>query len=542
MIASYKNIIALLLVFFVLTIGASAAFAQSAFDDPETAQSVAAQASGGGATGGLVPSEDTFTTGEITIGSSAQAVVLFTNGTSQTVEFKDINLYPSSNVTATVANNACSQEALTPGAECAIILSIKGVSTGALRVTVLARHDGIKKLVTATVEGMVISSGEEGDEAPILTDLEIIPSAIDFGTLEQSRPIIRSATIKNISTEALTISNIDIDAAQQSGFTFKHNCDTLDQGEACIVSVVWAPVLDGPASGSMVISHSGPAKTANVPLSGEYDSIEAQGATVFPSALPGRGLLISDITEFNFGETVSSPSALTATLVNAGDTSLTLKDINISGEENGLSLGSGGCLRGLALKPTEACALTLKWSPIREGEVIDSIQINHDGARGVFVIPVLGTATEAVTYSNRTLVSGDGSSIRTSASDDGTDTSEIDNEIEGLSNVQLPDSVRSFMFDDLPTRGQAPSLENFVITSHSPTKAIISGPGGTRVVRDGTPMILNGTRWQVNVVAEGVEFLYGKQKVLLIFDNSLSPLTRTSDEGSSAGPSEDEAQ
>ena len=40
--------------------------------------------------------------------------------------------------------------------------------------------------------------------------------------------------------------------------------------------------------------------------------------------------------------------------------------------------------------------MTVNWQPRREGPIIDDIQIAHDGARGILILPVRGEAVEPV--------------------------------------------------------------------------------------------------------------------------------------------------
>lgn len=548
-----SRFLALSLLLLVMGYGFSAQ-AQSAFDDPVDEEEVIQQEATSTTSKGLAPVEEEINAGDITVGSTAQVVVLFNNGSREVINFKEVNLYPSSNVTATVASNACAQEALTPGAECAVIISVKGVAAGPLRTTVLMQHSGVKRLVTATISGDVVpTETDQQDEGPVLADLEIIPGTIDFGSLQQSRPLIRSATIKNISTDTLTIKDVNIDASQQSGFSFKHNCDVLKQSEVCLVTIVWAPVLDGPASGSLVIEHTGPAKTGFIPLEGEFNSTSTIAASVFPSALPGKGLLISDVTEFSFGTSVNSASARTATIVNAGDSPLNISDVSITGSENGLVVDPNGCRSGTTLQPTEACALTVKWNPTRPGNIIDSVMIAHDGARGVFVMPITGGASELSQKENQAIIASTGGGLMVSdgtgnmtavtgeetteglSGEEGYSSDEdINSQLESLKDIPIPAGM---VGGSLSIKEKAPILDSYVITSHSPKRAILSGPGGTRVVSDGKTLYLGGVRWLINVIPEGLEFISGKDKVLMIFNDSLSSeslietITRPSNSG-----------
>ena len=78
-------------------------------------------------------------------------------------------------------------------------------------------------------------------------------------------------------------------------------------------------------------------------------------------------------------------------------------------------------------------------------------------------------------------------------------------------------------------------LDGFVVTSHSPTRAIISGPGGSRIVFNREEVVLGGLLWSVNIRPSGVQFSTGDEKVLLLFDRSLSSVNRVSGQSGTTG-------
>jgi hypothetical protein len=468
------------------------ALAQSAFGDPQ--EQVAESGSG------LIAVEEDVAAGSIPVGSTAQVIVRFRNESARPIEFRDVRLYPSSTISADVGVNECAQEPLTSGAECAIIISVKGLQPGNWRVEMLVRHTGRARLVTARINGSV----DAGDEnVSISTDLEVNPTPVEFGTLKASRPIIRSVTIRNITANPIVIEEMFIDAPMQSGYDLRTDCKELTSGQACIASILWSPVIQGPSSGFLVIDHDGPSGITNVPLTGEFTPDEATQANIFPSTLPGRGVLVSSETEINFGGGINSQSAITVSLVNVGDAALELSMIELAGSENGLQITNTGCSENLVLEPTEACPLTVSWSPTKAGAVIDDVQIRHSGARGVLVLPVRGTADEAVNTNNRPIF----------MTQTGQPSVDISNEDPADTSRQAP---------SLPASAMQPVLDGYVVTSHSAKHAIIRGPVGSRIVADGKTTMIGGFEWDVDIVAEGVRLTSGANIVLLVFDRSLS--------------------
>lgn len=504
----------LFLLAFVCTalIAGAKVYAQSAFYDPNTAVQGTGSSSGGA---DLVPVTPTVDGGSVPVGNRAQVIVRFRNDGGRAVQMRDINLYESSNVDPEEVLNQCQQEPLEPGAECAIVLAIKGLQAGPWRVEMLVRHTGKTRLATATLSGSV-APGDNPDAA-VSKDIEVVPAPIDFGVLQNSRPIIRSVTLRNITSEPITIQEMYIDSPGQTGYDLKADCEVLLAGQACLASIVWSPLTEGPSSGFLVIEHDGPSRISNIPLSGEFNPAAATQAQIFPDAVPGKGLLVSSEVSVDFGSGIETKSAITVSLVNVGDAPVMIRNLQLAGSENGLQILQNGCTASLVLETTEACPMTLVWSPSKAGSIIDDIQIYHTGARGILVIPVRGEAAAAVNLDTKPVfLSSGGETIMDVESDSG-----------------------DYSPPPAPTQEQqaAPVLDGYTVTSHSSNYAIISGPGGSRVVKDGQSAIVAGHRWNVSIVDEGVELNNRSSRVILVFDRSFSSLSEgtTSTSSSSGG-------
>jgi hypothetical protein len=135
--------------------------------------------------------------------------------------------------------------------------------------------------------------------------------------------------------------------------------------------------------------------------------------------------------------------------------------------------------------------------------VIDDVNIRHTGARGVLVLPVRGTAAEAVNANNRPIFmtqTGEASTNVTASSESGDD----------MQNMSFGRSSRQ------------PVLDGYVVTSHSAKHAIIRGPVGSRIVADGKKTLIGGFEWDVDIIEQGVRLTSGANVVILVFDRSLS--------------------
>jgi len=477
----------------------SIALSQSAFEDPGARNA-------GGSGGDLEVVDDNIDAGTVTLGSSSQVVILLKNESSKPIKTDNISLYPSSNVSATVGENECGKRALPPEAVCAIAMSVKGLQLGNFRVEMLMRHDGKSKLVRTTVAGDVDSSGDI--QRDVINDIEAIPGDLNFGTLKESRPLTRSLVLRNVTSKEIAIKSIDIESNDAAGYSLKSECDTLLSGGACAATVTWAPQQRGPSTGALVVNHDGPSSVVSIILDGEYAPEQAREVGIFPEAVPGRGLLTASQTEIDFGNDIESESAITISLVNVGDEPLMIEDIRLADKNNGIEILSSGCSKGKELMPVEACPLTLKWEPVRIGSILDDVQIRHDGARGILVLPVRGTASAAVNRDSQSVFVGDGDSIL--------------NSIPALSSADLGEPVRATPSRSIGSGNVSGSLEGYRITSLAKNRAIVSGTGGSRVVFNNQETLIGGVLWKVFVQKNAVEFVNGRQRVLLLFDRSLS--------------------
>lgn len=541
---AFKNLYFTVFAAVSLCLPVASAYAQSAFEDPGAVTS----SDGSKAGLDLVAVEKSIDGGAIALGSASQVVVLFRNDAIKPVTAGDISLYPSSNVSASVSQNQCSLTPLESGAVCAVALNVKGLQPGKYRIEMLVKHDGRSRLLTSTISGNVETSGENKQD--VISDVEAIPQTLDFGSLDQSHTMVRSVVLRNITSNPIDVTDVRIEANDQSGFNLQTNCDKLDTGQACIATVSWAPQRKGAATGMLILEHDGPTSVTSVPLDGKYEPATAITAEVFPEAVPGKGLLISTSKDINFGSNISASSSMTVSLVNVGDLPVTVQDLRLSNNESGVEIARTGCRPGTVLSPVEACALTLNWSPLREGALIDDIQVRHSGARGILVLPVRGSATRAVNKDSKAIVlnnsgylGGIPSLLTTDLLDDddlGDDApaSASSSDAPASSGKASTSRASSAAAPAAPRQASKPSdvqgiLDGFSVTSLAPTRAIITGPGGSRVVFDGEETIIAGVLWTVGVKNSAVEFGNGNQKVLMLFDKSLSSVNLTS--GGSGG-------
>lgn len=546
----------LAIVLSVVPVGISTqALAQSAFDDPGARSGGAA-----GGSGSLAAVKPVTEGGSIAMGSAAQIVLLFRNEGAKPITTGAINLYPSSSISASIVLNQCVQEPLPAGAECAVALSVKGLQPGPWRVEMLMRHDGRERLVTASATGTVVGSSDGTRQ--LISDVEAIPADLAFGSLQSSRAVVKSVILRNITSNPLEVKSVTVEASPQAGYAASTDCARLEAGQACVVTVTWAPIQRGPSTGVLVVTHSGPTGVVSVGLDGKYDPENVESATLYPEAVPGRGLLVASSDKIDFGTGIASKSSVTVSLVNSGDAPLVIGDIRLSATDNGVDFGKDGCTPGTMLDPVEACPLTVTWSPVRTGALIDDIQVHHDGARGILVIPVRGDAAAPVSQDSQSiLLSNSNPGMQLDIEDLTDDGDKVKNAEEketkkekGKKKGKEPKEKaqegeeEDFVEEDGDMAGLTGQIQNkiktldgYQITSTAPTRAIVSGPGGSRVVFDGEETVIGGVPWAVKIRPNGVEFFNNPDRVMILFDRSLSSVNRVAGQSNSGKPSSGDA-
>ncbi len=525
------------LVFFAVAALSPAAHAQSAFEDPGVR-------SASGTSGDLKPVSEKVDAGGVALGASAQVVVLFRNDDGKPLKTGAINLYPSSNITASIGENQCAAEAIQPGEVCAISIQVKGLQQGKYRIEMLMRHEGRTKLITTTINGDVEKSADGGTD--LVSDIETIPPELDFGSLDESRSQVKAVILRNKTSKPITINEIKIDAGYQSGYSVESNCSELGVGAACVASVLWAPQQKGPSTGTMIVHHTGSTGLSTISLSGEYDPDQSEVAKVFPEAVPGKGLLVSSQEDIDFGSTVAQSSSITVSLVNVGDVPLTLTDLRMANAENGVRAEKTGCRPGSVLAPLEACPLTMTWEPVREGSIVDDMQVSHTGARGILVMPIRGSAIRAINKDAKAITLGGDygadaiiRKIQPLSMDEilededeviqAGDKATIKKPKKAKTSSKTEETVDVSPERQIDVRGV---LDGYVITSYSAKRAIVAGPGGSRVVFDGEQAVIGGILWEITMRPSAIEFKNGTQKVLLLFDKSLSSVNVLSTQSS----------
>lgn len=498
----------LLLTFFLPPGQAQAQF--NAFKDPAAAQQQSAGSDFRAVT-------DDIKGGKIAVGATAYVVVLFKNQGPVSIKVGKVSLYPSSTVSAEVSLNQCADAPLTTDAQCAITVAVVGKQSGAWRVEMLIDHDGRARVATASISGDVEAITVQKDEEK--GDLTASSDSLDFGTSDGGSSLVKALVLNNRSAEEIMIKEIMMEVPDQSGFSYKSQCpEKLQSKETCNIVVTWLPTVRGLTQGVLAVKHSGKSGMAQSELKGVLRPNAVTNATFYPEFVPDKGLLISSSDIVDFGNGIKEEAAVTISLVNAGSSDITLKEISLAGLESGLSVLSTGCKNNDVLKPGDACPVALGWVPLRTGALLDSLQIVHTGARGILIIPVRGSAEKIKDKPAAIAVerSVEKSEAKSEAKSDSKDVAAGN---LALSQVVQQGSIKKSLA----------AAEALTVTSLSETRGVINGPAGGLVVRDGEDVVIEGVKWTVAILPTGVILTNKKDEVVLPFDRSLKSLLSSSD-------------
>ncbi len=225
--------------------------------------------------------------------------------------------------------------------------------------------------------------------------LQIVPVLSTFGptsVVTQGQP--RTLTVNNLTAKAVSL---NVDLPRQYQLTGAP-CTTLSPNGSCSFTVVYFPLLNGEAAGT-VVAQATPAD-GSAAFNG-IGYLEAYGAGT--SVLTISGAVITNGV-YNFGQVASGQTASQLfSLTNKGATPLTIRRVTSAPP----FLATTTC--GNTLLPTQFCTATVTYQPTNQvatgtvspGTTSDagSLAIESDAASSPDVISLIGQAG-AVTASN----------------------------------------------------------------------------------------------------------------------------------------------
>ncbi len=209
--------------------------------------------------------------------------------------------------------------------------------------------------------------------------LSFTPAALAFGSVQVGRTATVPVQVTNTGSAPVTLAGI-----QASGvFSSSGNCPgpalSLAAQASCTVQVTFAPVAEGPASGSLSFITSATTGPLEVSLSGT--GIVAQ-LTASPGAL--------DFGAVNLGVSATLP----VTLTNSGSTPVNSITLGTSGEFS-VSLPCPGT----TLAPAASCQARITFTPSTLGARTGTLRVASSDPASPATIPLEGTGIPGPSFS-----------------------------------------------------------------------------------------------------------------------------------------------
>jgi hypothetical protein len=204
----------------------------------------------------------------------------------------------------------------------------------------------------------------------------LAPARVNFGQILGGRTPPQTVTLTNRGDGPLTIAGI---AATGDYKAIPHCPSVLLPGLSCTIDVSFSPQAAGVRTGSLVVtddSNAAPGTHDTVGLTGvAYQGI----ATVSPAVLSPSA---------NLG---GSSEAQVVTVMNKGDSTLTIRSIAINGAAAGEYVQSNNCPRTIAAGGS--CTITVRFTPQGYGLRPATLILSNDGVGGAKSVTLTGTGT-----------------------------------------------------------------------------------------------------------------------------------------------------
>jgi hypothetical protein len=211
------------------------------------------------------------------------------------------------------------------------------------------------------------------------------PASVSFGTVAVGTKNTQTIQVRNGGSASVTINSAAVggNGLSVSGLTMPL---TLASGATHSFTLAFLPIVAGSVSGSVTLKNSSGTALAKVTVSGT-------GGT------PTRTLQIS-ASSLNFGnETVGQSSTLGVTLVNTGNSSLTVSQVAVSG--TGFSALSG--VSGATLAAGQSAVLEIDFAPKAAGSVTGTVTVTSNASNSPGSLKVSGTGVAATTSTGSTV-------------------------------------------------------------------------------------------------------------------------------------------
>jgi trimeric autotransporter adhesin len=345
-------------------------------------------------TGSLTIAPTTQTFASTSVGSTSFALTsTITNTTNQAIYLSSGSLTDAADFTQT------SNCAIIPAntGTCTVTFTFTPQSAGALTST-YSIHD-----LNHPNSPLTVALSGNGTSVATPPQATLSPPTADYGSVTTgSASSAQTFTLSNTGSTSLGITSISLTGASSSSFFIVNdNCanaatedakparslaaargrsnprdlPALPSGNACQISVVFSPTSAGPNSATLTIVDQAGTQTS---------TLTGTGAASAPAAAPQAALTAAS-ANFNSVAAGSSSAAQTFTLANAGNATLSITAVAVTGANvSSFQLGADTC--GTTLAAGASCTIAVTFSPTSTGSFTASLSVTD----------ALGTQTSAL--------------------------------------------------------------------------------------------------------------------------------------------------
>jgi len=252
---------------------------------------------------------------------------------------------------------------LPAGANCQIQVTFTPLHAGTRSASLYANYVGVGSPQTVALSGVGVAPAR----------VSLTPSRLTFAT----RPIhtvsgAQIATLHNTGGVSVNISKI----GTSGPFPETNNCPAaLPPGNACQISVQFAPLVRGPASGTLSVTDDAFGSPQTVALSGE-------GTVVRVSP---RGINFAD------QQVGTKSSPVPVNLINVDSSPVAISKITIGGADAADFLAQNKC--GTSIPPHGRCTVNVTFEPTQKGQRSASLYIYDDGGGSPQNVTLSGNGT-----------------------------------------------------------------------------------------------------------------------------------------------------
>ena len=298
--------------------------------------------------------------GSVTVGSSQKATATITNsgGSSVTISSATVSgagfSLSSMNLPVT----------LSAGQSAAAIIAFAPQSAGSASGSLTVASDAPTPTLTVALSGTAVSPGA----------LSANPSTLSFGSVAAGSSQTLQATLTNSGGASLTVSGASLSS---SDFNLNNLSLplTLGAGKSTTFNVVYSPQSAGSDSANLTISSNGSNPSLTIAVSGTATAAGTLAAS--PSSIPFGSVQVGD------------NSSKQATLTNSGGASITVSQVNASG--NGFSVS--GISLPMTLSAGQTFTFNVQFAPQSAGSASGTIAMVSSASGTAPSISLSGTGT-----------------------------------------------------------------------------------------------------------------------------------------------------